>query len=453
MVAKNKQRVLFKNLAEKPVAVEFTAPDQSSDGGVLLLKSIDEKMGLTERIAGFIRDPRQPGKVDHVVLEMLRERVYGIACGYPDCNDAARLGRDPAMQLACERRGELLASQPTLSRFENRATRTDLLRLAYAFTDTVIEHERKKRKPKKVRRITIDMDPTEDRTYGDQQLTFFRAYYDSWCYLPMVTTIQFGKEKEHHLVAPVLRPGNAVASVGAISILKRLVLRLRAAFPKAKIFARLDGDFAGPEVFDWLESNDLKYAVNMGKNSVLKSFAEPLMEDVRALNRESGCTEKDYGEALYKAGKWKKSRRVVIKAEVAVLKGRTPRDNPRFVVTNIKWKPKKLYRFYGLRGDAENRIRELKEGLRFDLTSCTSFLANQFRNILTAVAYSLMQQLRYEARGTECERSQVWILRERLLKVAVTITESVRRLLAEAPRSYVWQRTWRLIALRAGAHG
>jgi hypothetical protein len=448
-----KQRVVFPELAEKPVVVEFTAPDQSTDGGVLLIKRIDEKMGLTEKMAALIHDPRQPGKVDHTVLEMLRERVYGIACGYPDCNDATGLARDPAMQIACERRDELLASQPTLSRFENRATRTDLLRIGYAFTDTVIEHERKKRPRTDVRRITIDMDPTEDRTYGSQQLTFYRSYYDSWCYLPMVTTIQFGNEKEHHLVAPVLRPGNATANVGAITILKRLVPRLRAAFPKAKIFARLDGDFASPEVFDWLEANKIKYAVNMAKNSVLKGFAEPLMERVRPLTRASGCTEKEYGEAIYKAGKWSKSRRVVIKAEVTVLRGRTPRDNPRFVVTNIPWRPESAYRFYSLRGDAENRIRELKEGLRFDLTSCMSFLANQFRNLLTAFAYALMQQLRYEARGTECERSQVWILRERLLKVALTITESVRRLLAEAPRSYVWQRTWRLIALRAGGHG
>jgi hypothetical protein len=453
MVLKNQQRVLFENLAEKPVAVEFTAPDQSSDGGVLLLKSLDEKMGLTKRMAEAIHDPRQQGKVDHHVLEMLRERVYGIACGYPDCNDAARLARDPAIQLACERRGEGLASQPTLSRFENRASRTDLLRLSYAFADKIIENERKKHRNGKVRRITIDMDPTEDRTYGDQQLTFFNGYYDNWCYLPMVTTIQIGKEKEHHLVTPVLRPGNAGAEMGAISILKRLVPRLKRAFRKAMIFARLDGGFATPKVFEWLESNDIKYVVNMAKNSVLKRFAEPMMEVVRISSRDSGCTEKEYGEAVYKADKWNKSRRVVIKAEVTVLRGREPRDNPRFVVTNLPWKPETVYRFYGLRGDAENRIRELKEGLRFDLTSCTSFLANQFRNILTAVAYALMQELRYEARGTECARSQVWILRDRLLKVALTITESVRRLLAEAPRSYVWQGTWRLIALRAGAHG
>ena len=451
MSERSQQGVLFERLLDKPVCVMFTAPDQSSDGGVLLLKGIDEKMCLTERMARALRDERQPGKVEHPHREMLLERILGIACGYPDANDAARLTKDPAMQLCCARRGEALASQPTLSRFENAPTSTDLMRLGVALTEAVIERERSKRRRKSVRRITIDMDPTEDRTYGDQQLTFFSAFYDNWCYLPMVTTIQFNDEAEHYLVAPVLRPGNAKGYLGAVSILKRLLPKLRAAFPRARIFVRLDGAFAEAGVLDWLEAARLGYAVNMPKNSVLKRLAEPLMPALRARVRESGRTETAFGEARYRAGTWERERRVILKAEAVALDGRDPRDNPRFVITNLPWKPQKLYRFYARRGDAENRIRELKDGLRFDLTPCASFRANQFRNLLVAAAYALCQQLRHEARGTACERAQVWTLRERLLKLGVTIRESVRRIWIEAPRTYAWLAAWRTVAVRVGA--
>ncbi len=448
---KNRQSVMFEGLADKPVVVEFTAPEISSDGGVVLLKAADDLMGLTASLAMSIHDSRQVSKVEHEIQEMLRERVYGIACGYPDCNDAAHLSRDPAVLLACGRRGEALASQPTLSRLENGVGATDLMRLGYAMTDTVIAREQKKRNPKKVTRITIDMDPTEDPTYGDQQLTFFRAYYDNWCYLPMITTVQFDDEDEHHLVAPVLRPGNASRGAGATSILKRLVPRLRDAFPNAAIYVRMDGEFANPGVLAWLEENGLHYLVNVGKNSVLMRFAEPLMKEARELTGKSGMTGKIYGETRYKAGKWKHDRRVIIKAEVTCHEGRDPRDNPRFVVTSLKWKPRAVYQFYALRGDVENRIRELKHGLRFDLTSCTSFKANQFRDFLAGAAYILLQEIRYQARRTDCARAQVWTLRERLLKVAVTVAESVRRILVEAPRACAWAGTWRLVASRLGA--
>lgn len=451
MGKKPQQSVLFKDLADKPVKVQFTAPDQSCDGGVLLLRGIDGKMKLIEKMVRSMTDRRQPGKVLHPLIEMLRERVFGIACGYPDSNDADRLRNDPAMQIVCERRGEPLASQATLSRFENAPSSTDLLRMAYALTDAVVDYERQKRRRSKVRQITIDMDPTEDPTYGGQQLTFFNSYYDNWCYLPMVTTIQFAGDPEQYIVAPALRPGNAKGSLGAVSILKRLVARLEEAFPKARLRVRMDGGFADESVFSWLEARRLEYAVNMPKNSVLKGLAEPWMGPVRKRVEETGRTEKAYGEFQYKAGSWPRQRRVVTKAEVTVIEGRVARDNPRFVVTNLRLCPENVYEFYGRRGDEENRIKELKEGLRFDLTSCTAFRANQFRNLLTAAAFALYQQLRYEARGTACERNQVGTLRERLIKLAVTIRESVRRIFLEAPKAYVWMSTWRCVAVRVGA--
>lgn len=451
MARQKRQPVLFEDLYDKPVSVEFTRPHQTSDGGVILLDAVNKKMGLIQRIAQAIHDPRQRGKISYNIESLLRERIFAIACGYPKCDDADRLAHDPALKMVCNLRDGRLASQPTLSRFENEVTRTDLFRIAVAITDTIIDCERRKRVVRKVRQITIDMDSTEDPTYGDQQLTFFNAYYDNWCYLPMITTIQFGDEAEQYQVAPVLRPGNAKGSLGAIGILKRLVSRLRKTFPYATLYVRMDGAFATPEVLAWLEANDLLYVVNMAKNSVLKAEAESLMKKVRKLAQETSHTATLYSETQYKAGKWKQARRAVIKAEVVVNDKRELRDNPRFVITNLSLIPTNLYRFYRERGDAENRLKELHYGLRFDLTSCTSFLANQLRNLLTGAAYALYQQLRYVARRTEFARAQVGTLRDRLIKVGTVITESVRRIVLEMPKTFASYDIWTRLAHSLGA--
>lgn len=451
---KTQQGVMFEELFDKPVVVEFTRPGQSSDGGVILLKAADEKLGLTRRLAKGIRDPRQPGKIIHGLVDILCERIFGIGCGYPDGNDAARLSADPMMRLVCHGASKTargLASQPTVSRLENGMSRTNLLRMAHALTDVAIDAARLRRRGRPVRRITIDLDPTEDPTYGDQQLTFFNGYYESWCYLPMVTTFTLDDESEQTPVAPVLRPGNATGSQGAIGILKRLLSKLRQAFPAARIVVRMDGAFATPEVLAWLEAQKLLYLVNMAKNSVLKRLAEPLMQEVRRQSGASGRTERAYGETMYKADTWDHPRRVVMKAEVTVLRGLDPRDNPRFVITNLKGSPTKVYRTYAERGDMENRIKELHDGLRFDLTSCTAFQANQFRNLLTVSAYLLLQQVRRCAAGTTCSGAQVWTLRDRLLKIGVTVRESARRILLEGPLAFPWFSTWRQIAVRLGA--
>jgi hypothetical protein len=451
MTRSKRQPVLFEDLYDKPAEVTFTGPRQSSDGGVILLDAMDKKMGLIRRITQAVHDPRQQGKITYDLEKLIRERIFLIACGYPRCDDADRLVHDPALKMVSHLREGRLASQPTLSRFENEVSRTDLFRIGLAITDTVIDCERRKRVVRNVRRITIDMDPTDDPTYGDQQLTFFNAFYDTWCYLPMVTTIQFGDEAEQYQVAPVLRPGNAKGSLGAIGILKRLVPRLRKTFPNATLVVRMDGAFATPEVFAWLEASDLLYLVNMAKNSVLEAEAEPLMKEVRRLAKAVGCTTTFYSETPYQAGTWKKTRRSIIKAEVVVNGKRELRDNPRFVITNLSLIPQNVYRYYRERGDVENRLKELHYDLRFDLTSCTSFQANQLRNLLTGAAYALYQQLRYAARRTEFGRAQVGTLRERLIKVGTVIKESVRRILLEMPKPFAWYDTWTRLARSLGA--
>jgi hypothetical protein len=442
------QSVLFPGFFSKPVLARFDQPDSSSDGGAILLKALDSELRLTERLTDCIHDSRQSGKVIHQLFDLFRQRVYGIACGYPDCNDAARLGDDPIYKLLLDKDpidGSGLGSQPTLSRFENSVSSRDLLRMGNELADIVIEPHAKRLKGK-ARRITIDLDPTDDPTHGAQQLTFFNAHYDSYCYLPMVGTLQFNDESEKYLFTVVLRPGNAHASHGTIAILMRLLAKLRVAFPKTIFRVRLDGGFATPALLDYLEEEEVEYLIGMPSNSRLEKRARRLMGKVRMLSRRSGKTETLFGETLYAAGKWSHRRRVIIKAEVVRGPGRDARDNDRFVVTNLRYKPETVYKIYRARGDAENRIKELHHGLEMDRTSCTSFLANQLRVLMTAAAYVLMQEMRRRAAGTHLATAQVSTLRERLLKLAVWVEKSVRRIVLHFPVNFPWITCWKHLA-------
>ena len=449
-----RQTVLFRDLSSRPVVAKFDQRHGSSDGGAILLQACDRRLRVTERLIEAIDDRRQSGKVRHAIGDLLRQRLYAIACGYPDGNDASRLGGDPIQKLLCDRdpvRGEDLASQPTLSRFENSVGRADLYRMGMALAATVIERHRR-RLGRKVKRITIDLDPTDDPTHGAQQLTFFNGHYDTWCYLPAAGFLTFNAEAEQYLFAYVLRPGNVVASVGAIGILSRLLPRLRAAFPRARLRVRLDGGFAAAAVFAFLEAEGLEYVVAMAKNKVLERRAARLMGTARRLSRESGKTAHLYSECRYAARTWPQRRRVVIKAEIVRHPGREPKDNPRFVVTNLTASPRHLYEaVYCARGDIENRIKELHHGLEIDRTSCSRFLANQLRGLLTAAAYVLFQELRLHAARTAFARAQVTTLRERLLKLGAWVQSSVRRIVLHLPASFPYFRDWQQIARTLGA--
>ena len=450
-----RQTVLFPQLGDgKSVVVKFDQAHSSSDGGALLLKAVDEQLGLSRKLAACIEDRRQPGKIQHEIEELLRQRVFGIACGYADANDAAQLADDPIHKLLAGRdpvSGEALASQPTLSRFENRVRRGDLFRMADTLADVVIERHRRRLRGK-ARRITIDMDPTDDPTHGQQELAFYNGHYDGWCYLPMLANVTFGDESEQYLVAAVLRPGNAHSSKGAIGILRRLIAKLRRAFPKARLRVRLDGGFATPAIFDFLEDEGVEYLVAMAKNARLGPQGARLLARARAQAKRTGKSTAYFGETRYAARKWRGGkRRVIYKAEVVCLAGRAPRDNLRFVVTNLPHHPESIYDLYRQRGDAENRIKELHHGLELDRTSCHRFLANQFRVLMTAAAYVWMQELRHRAKGTRFAAAQVTTLRERLLKVAAWIEVSVRRIVVHLPESFAWQPAWVQIARRLGA--
>ncbi len=449
------QSVLFPNLSRRPVVVKFDQRHGSSDGGAILLKACDERLGLTQRLASCIVDARQAGKVEHSIRDLVRQRLYGIACGYPDGNDAARLAEDPIQKLLVGRdplSGPTLASQPTLSRFENAPRRADLYRMGEALAECVIERHRK-RLGRRVKRITVDLDPTDDPTHGAQQLTFFNGHYNSWCYLPVAGFVSFDKEPDQYLFCYVLRAGNSPAKQGAIGILDRMIERLRSVFPKARILVRLDGGFGGPELLNFLEESKVDYIIGLAENKVLKRRARRRMGRARRLSKRCGKTANVFGETRYAAGSWKgRQRRVLIKAEVVRQEGRQPKDNARYVVTNLKGSPRHLYkRVYCMRAEIENRLKELHHGLEIDRTSCTNFLANQLRVLLTAAAYVLMQELRLSARGGECARAQVSTLRERLLKLGVWVERSVRRIVLHLPVSFAYRRDWLRIARSVGA--
>ena len=352
--------LLFPDIFDRPVVAKFDQRQGSSDGGAILLQAVERRLGLTSALASCLRDDRQAGKVQHELHELITQRVMAIALGYEDANDAARLACDPIHKLLVGRdpiAGEDLASQPTLSRFENAPDRKELLRMTETLAERVIERHRK-RLHGRARRITIDLDPTEDPTHGAQQLSFFNRHYDSHCYLPMVCFLTFDGEAEQYLVAAVLRPGNAPGSAGALGILRRLIERVGDAFPKARIRVRLDGGFASPKVLDFLDCEPkVEYVVNLASNAVLKRKVKSAMQRARRASKVSGQTAHVYGECRYATSKtWPWKRRVIYKAEVVRAANKEPKDNPRFVVTNLKQNPQWIYeQVYCQRGDVENQ--------------------------------------------------------------------------------------------------
>ena len=436
--------VLFEDLFEKPVISVFDSELRTSDAGVALLGRVDRKIGLTEALCGVLRDTRDPARVSHSYSELLRLRVFSIALGYPDGNDSARIGHDPIMKLVCGRAPSSefsLASQPTLWRFENGLGGREVVDMGRRLERFVIDRLKKHRP--RARLITIDLDPSVDPTHGQQPLSFFNGHYDTWCYLPMFGFLSVDGSSEQHLFHARLRPGLSKESRGTITLLRRTVATLRKRFKKAKIRVRLDAGFAFPRVLAVLDELKVEYLVAMPGNPKLSSLASTHMQAARALASRLESTVTLYGECRYQTGSWRSERRVVYKAEVVHAPGKSPKDNARYVITNLRHKPERVWTMYCQRGDSENRIKELKNDLEVDRTSCSSFLANQVRVLLTAAAYVLFQELRTATR----ERSMVATLRLRLLKIGATIVESIRRIVISMPASHPWKDDW----LRAAA--
>jgi hypothetical protein len=406
---------------------------------------VDRRFGLTKRLAGCLRDRRQAAKVRQPLVDLLRQRAYQIACGYEDCNDAEPLAGDPMLKVAlgrCPESGRDLASQPTLSRFENAVSAADLYRMGLALVDFFICNH-----PRPPRQIVLDLDATDDETHGQQELAFFHGYYDEYCYLPLLVFAQ-ADGGEHQLLAAVLRPGRVHAGHGSVALLGRIVARLRAAWPEVRIVVRGDSGEALPEVYDWCEAEGVDYVIGLARNPRLARLAEPFLDAARQEHTETGSKARHCHDASYAAETWPHQRRVVVKAEVTA-KG----DNPRFLVTSrADLSAEDLYDFYADRGEVENRIKELKKDLHADRTSCHRFLANQFRLLLHAAAYLLLTLLRGLLAGTELASAQACTLQLRLLKVGVRVKQTARKVWLHWASSYPLAPLWALVwtRLRAG---
>jgi len=450
-----RQTVFFESGFGKRVEVQFDAEAQTSDAGLVLLAQADANLGLTEELARQIQDPRQAGKVRHDFSDVIRQRMFCIAQGYEDGNDAARLANDPALKLACGRSplgGEDLASQSTLSRLENTVSARDTVRMLRCLEERAVDELRERHRHPG--RIIIDLDPSVDPAHGAQQGILFNGYYDSWCYLPIFGFLSTdGGGSDHILFCARLRPGTAKETRGWIPMLRRVVARLRAKYSRGiPILVRLDAGFASPLLLDVLEELRVKYVVGLPNNKKLAKWANRRLPTARAMARRSKKAERVYDEKAYQAGSWSRPRRVILKAEAIPYEGREMKSNPRFVVTNLRHKPERVYEeIYCRRGDIENRVKELKCDLSIDRTSCSRFVANQFRVILTAGAYLLFQHIRWRMRRTEQKRTQVGRLRTMLLKVSARITESVRRVVLHLPVSFAFADEFRGAALQLGA--
>lgn len=435
------QQLLFPPVRGKAVVADFNAGRLGSDGGLLLLKQIDRRLGLTSGLSACVTDKRQQSKVKQSVLDMLIQRIFGIACGYEDCNDFDALCSDPLFKLAANRRPSTdsdLASQPTLSRLENSVCASDLRRMCERFVDMFIEGHRSSPPSQ----IVIDLDATEDPAHGQQEFEFYHGYYGCHCFLPLLAyATADGGEQE--LVAAVLRPGNKHAGHGSVRVLRRIVRKLRIAFPRCRFILRADAGFALPDIYNWCEANAVDYAISLARNSRLQELSAKFEQEARDLYEQDNQKVRHFGEILYAAQTWPKARRVIVKAEM-MSKG----YNPRFVVTNLPGDdpvldaPEKLYGFYTDRGDVENRIKELKGDLLSGRTSCHRFLANQMRLLLHAAAFVLLQGLRQLLGSTKGARWQAGTLRTKILKVGALVVESVRRITIKLPTSYPYQDLW-----------
>jgi hypothetical protein len=370
---------------DEPIVVKPSAAQLSSDGGLLALRQFDEQIGLTRQFAEALQDSRIPGLIEHTFLEMVRSRIYGVLAAYEDQNDHDALRYDPIFKLIADRSPDAdpLASQPTLSRFENAITIPSLKRLREVFIEQFISSFATPPK-----HLTLDLDAVDDPAHGDQQLILFHGYFDQYQYFPSFITCADNDQT----VVLSLRPGSMHAALGADDDLEYLVQRLRQAWPGVHLHIRGDAGYGVPWMYEICERLGLDYTFGIASNNVLKKLSESLLEQAQADFAATGQPQRLFDGFWYQAGTWPMSRWVIVKAE-ANAQG----TNRRFIVSNrggVRIVPEAAYDDYAARGEAENRNKELKCELKIDRTSDHRFLANFFRLYLHAAAHNLLVRLR-----------------------------------------------------------
>lgn len=433
-------QVEFPFAGSRKVRAVFDGGPISSDGGALLLRQVDRRLGLLDSLASVLPDGRDPRYVEHTLIDLLRQRVYGIALGYEDCNDATTLRRDPVLKTCCDRdpfSGRDLGSQPTLSRLENEmGPKSCYLAGCQIMESYFVRHPKRPR-----RRLILDLDTTADPTHGQQEFTAFHAFYDEHIYLPLLIYDQDGD-----LLTAVLQPGKPQGVAGAVAVLRRVIHRVRKQWPGLPILIRGDSGFASPDMYEMCEELGVDFLLGLGPNSRLKKIAASLQDKAKRRFLRTGQKVRLFSSVRYRARRrWPRSYRVLIKAEHQEVG-----PNVRFVVTTLAGRAQDLYDgCYVARGEAcENSIKDLKNVLKADRLSCHRFWANQFRLLLHAAAYVLMFALRCAAHGTELADVQMDTLRLRLLKIGVRVESSARRIWFHLTSSYPWQALWSLLARR-----
>jgi hypothetical protein len=422
----------------RPLHARFDAAPISSDGGAPLLAALDRKLGLVDGLAQAVRDPRDARYTDHSLTDLLRQRIFQIALGYEDCNDADTLRHDPVLKASCGRDPETdpdLASQPTLSRCENALGPKACYRLAQRLFATYLAQNLTR--PKEV---ILDVDLTDDPTHGQQELSFFHGFYDAHVYLPLLVFDQDGA-----LLTAVLMPGRNPGAAPVVAVLKRLVAALRERWPGIRLLVRADAGFASPALYRFVEDAGVECLIGFRANPRLDRLARRLQTKARRQFLRTGRKARLFTSVRYRARKgWSRSYRIVIKAE-HMKEG----PNVRYVLTTLAGRADSLYDRYVERSEAcENSIKDLKCALKGDRLSCHRFWANQARLLLHASAYVLLFALRRCARGTELASAQFDTLRLRLLKIGAHLVGSVRRLTLHLSSSHPWQRVWCIVAHR-----
>jgi len=416
-------------VCKKPIEMSFSAEKISSDGGLLLLREIETRNGILQSITNCIQEDRRPGYVKHSISSMLTQRVFQIAAGYEDANDCDTLRNDMILKICAEvlpESGNFLSSQPTMSRFENSLSRSELYKIAVAFVDNFIQSYSQEPTV-----IILDADDTNSNTYGAQQLTIFNNYYGEYCYMPLhIYEGQSGK-----LITTILKPGRRSKTADVFSILQRIITHLRKVWKNTMIIVRGDSHFCSKELMAWTMKQDkVHFLTGLTGNKLLNDLASITINSAEKQFKSTGKLVKRYHSFDYAAGSWNGPQRVIVKVEVSE-KG----INIRYVVTDIRCvRTKALYEHgYCARGQMELYIKESKTHLLSDRMSCSRFEANQFRLFMHSAAYILLHALREKMlQETEYANATMKTIRLRLIKVATYVKEIKTRIKIEFPKQF-----------------
>jgi hypothetical protein len=446
MVQQDVEQLSFGFFPHRALVVQRHPGQLSSDAGLLPIREFDRHWGYTRRMAGCLCDSRMDP--DHTVISMLRQRLYGILADYEDCNDHDALRNDPIFKLLADKLpdDDALASQPTLSRFENAVTIPSLWKLLAFLNDTGIERLRRHHGGRLPEALILDIDPADDPTHGHQQLSLFHGYYEQHQYFP----IFISEPTTKHVFYAHLRPGAVHAAMGADDDLLFVADHLRQARPDMAIHVRGDSGFGVPWTYEVCEKHGLSYTFGIAGNARLKAYAQGLLDQAIARFEQTGEKQRLFTALSYRAESWDRYRTIVAKAEC-----HKQRTNLRFIVTSLPVvsldDPQRRYDDDIQRGESEQRVDELKNGPHMDRLSCHRFMANFWRLLLHVAAYNPLNALRdHEEIPEELRRAQPATWRSKLIKVAATVIVSTRRVLIQLAGNWPFLDLYRAVAFRAG---